>query len=59
MHPSRLLLLATAACSVAALTVPSVASADTAAGGSDRSFVTTRAEVARLIRQAGPGGLTA
>lgn len=48
MHPSRLLLLATAACSVAALTVPSVASADTAAGGSDRSFVTTAVDTKDL-----------
>ena len=48
MKPSRLLLLATAACSVAALTVPSVAGAATTAGTGDRTFATTAVDTKDL-----------
>ena len=41
MRASRLLLLATAVCSVAAVTVPSAAIADTTSGGGDRTFATS------------------
>jgi hypothetical protein len=48
MRPSRLLMLAIAACSIAAVTVPSVASADTTAGGADRAFTTTAVDTKDL-----------
>jgi hypothetical protein len=48
MRPSRLLLLATAACSVAAVTVPSVAIADTSPGGGDRTFATNAVDTKEL-----------